>query len=208
MFPPNTLALIVGASLLAGSTVGPDYHRPAAPLAERYQVQPVLQQSNTSEPASFSVWWESFGDPLPGQYVSDALAQNLDLAQASARMAQARAGPGAATAALLPSGNISEQVARAYQSVETPLGQVLSSTPDYNRYGNSYETDLNAGWEIDLFGGLRRGRQAALADYQASPAGVEATRLAVAAQTAGIYITLRGLQTRLDIANKQVITQQ
>jgi NodT family efflux transporter outer membrane factor (OMF) lipoprotein len=100
------------------------------------------------------------------------------------------------------------QAARAYQSVETPLGQVLSSTPDYNRYGNAYETDLNVGWEIDLFGGLRRGRQVALADYQASEASVAATRLAIAAQTADIYITLRGLQTRLDIANKQVITQQ
>lgn len=208
MFPLRVLALIVSTGILAGCTVGPDYHQPAVPLAERYQAQPALQQRSASEPASFSVWWESFGDPLLSQYVSDALAQNLDLAQASARMTQARAGLGAATAALLPSGNISGQAARARQSVETPLGQVLNSTPDYNRYGNSYETDLNAGWEIDLFGGLRRGRQAALADYQASEAGVSATRLAVAAQTADIYITLRGLQTRLDIANKQVITEQ
>jgi outer membrane protein TolC len=206
MFSRTALALIVGACTLTGCTVGPDYHRPAAPLAERYQAQPASQQRKTPEPDSSRLWWESFGDPLLSQFVSDALTQNL--AQASARMAQARAGLGAATAALLPSGNISGQAARAYQSVETPLGQVLSSTPDYNRYGNSYETDLNAGWEIDLFGGLRRGRQAALADYQASEAGVAATRLAVAAQTADIYITLRGLQTRLDIANKQVITQQ
>ncbi|MDE1187138.1 MAG: efflux transporter outer membrane subunit [Pantoea sp.] len=208
MIPLNTLALIVGTCFLAGCTVGPDYHRPEVALAERYQAQPALLQRSASEPVSFAIWWESFGDPLLSQYVSDALVQNLDLAQASARMAQSRAGLGAATAALLPSGNISGQAARAFQSVETPLGQVLNSTPDYNRYGNAYETDLNAGWEIDLFGGLRRGRQAALADYQASEAGVAATRLAVAAQTADIYITLRGLQTRLDIANKQVITQQ
>lgn len=208
MFPQRVLALILSTGILAGCTVGPDYHQPVVPLAERYQAQPDLQQRSASEPASFSVWWESFGDPLLSRFVSDALAQNLDLAQASARMTQARAGLGAATAALLPSGNISGQVARARQSVETPLGQVLNSTPDYNRYGNSYETDLNAGWEIDLFGGLRRGRQAAQADYQASEASVAATRLAVAAQTADIYITLRGLQTRLDIANKQVITQQ
>jgi NodT family efflux transporter outer membrane factor (OMF) lipoprotein len=206
MFSERALALIVGACTLTGCTVGPDYHRPAAPLAERYQAPTGLTAAQNTEPDRFRLWWESFGDPLLSQFVSDALTQNL--AQASARMAQARAGLGAATAALLPSGNISGQAARAYQSVETPLGQVLSSTPDYNRYGNSYETDLNAGWEIDLFGGLRRGRQAALADYQASEAGVAATRLAVAAQTADIYITLRGLQTRLDIANKQVITQQ
>ncbi|QNH21164.1 outer membrane protein [Xanthomonas sp. GW] len=65
-----------------------------------------------------------------------------------------------------------------------------------------------AGWEADVFGGLRRGHEAALADYQASQAGAGAVRLAVAAQTADIYITIRGLQTRLDIARRQVRTQQ
>ncbi|AEX51559.1 outer membrane component of a tripartite multidrug resistance system [Rahnella aquatilis CIP 78.65 = ATCC 33071] len=208
MFPQRTLALVVSSVLLAGCTVGPDYHRPDAPLAEHYQAQSAVRESRASRPASFAVWWDGFDDPLLSQFVTDALAQNLDLAQATARMTQARAGLSTATAALLPSGNISGQAARAYQSAETPLGQVLSATPDYNRYGNSYETDLNASWEIDVFGGLRRDRQAALADYQASEAGVAATRLAVAAQTADIYITLRGLQARLAIADKQVSTQQ
>jgi len=123
-------------------------------------------------------------------------------------MAQAGAGVSAATAELLPSGNISGQAARGYQSIDTPLGQVLNSTPDYNRYGNSYESDLNASWEIDIFGGLRRSRQAAVADYQAAQADVVATRLAVAAQTADLYISLRGLQARLAIAQQQANTQQ
>jgi len=197
---------MVSSGLLAGCAVGPDYHRPDVPLPDRYQS--AMQQRSATRPANFAVWWEGFNDPLLSRLVSDALARNLDIAQASARMAQARAGLGAATAALLPSGNVSGQASRAYQSVETPLGQVLSSTPDYNRYGNAYETNLNAGWEIDLFGGLRRGRQSALADYQASEAGVAATRLAVAAQTADIYITLRGLQARLAIAEAQVRTRQ
>ncbi|MGC0983353.1 efflux transporter outer membrane subunit [Pantoea agglomerans] len=206
MFSLRTLSLVVSSGLLAGCAVGPDYHRPDVPLPDRYQS--AMQQRSATRPANFAVWWEGFNDPLLSRLVSDALAQNLDIAQASARMAQARAGLGAATAALLPSGNVSGQASRAYQSVETPLGQVLSSTPDYNRYGNAYETNLNAGWEIDLFGGLRRGRQSALADYQASEAGVAATRLAVAAQTADIYITLRGLQARLAIAEAQVRTRQ
>ena len=97
---------------------------------------------------------------------------------------------------------------RAYQSVETPLGQVLNSQPGFDRYGNSYEANLGVGWELDAFGGLRRGREAALADYQASEAGAVATRLAVVAQTADIYIGIRGLQSRLDIARGQVATQQ
>ena len=206
MFSLRTLSLMVSSGLLAGCAVGPDYHRPDVPLPDRYQS--AMQQRSATRPANFAVWWEGFNDPLLSRLVSDALARNLDLARASARMAQARAGLGAATAALLPSGNVSGQASRAYQSVETPLGQVLSSTPDYNRYGNAYETNLDADWEIDVFGGLRRGRQSALADYQASEAGVAATRLAVAAQTADIYITLRGLQARLAIAEAQVRTRQ
>ncbi|RDS91780.1 efflux transporter outer membrane subunit [Pseudomonas fluorescens] len=201
-------AFLISASLMTGCAVGPDYRRPDAPLPDRYLGQSSVEQRPGAMPVSLVIWWEGFGDPLLADFVAKALEQNLDLAQAQARVAQARAGLGAANAALLPSGNISGQAARAYQSVETPLGQVLNSTPGYDRYGSSYEADLNASWEVDVFGGLRRGREAALAEYQASEAGAAATRLAIAAQTADIYITVRGLQARLDIANRQVKTQQ
>ena len=85
---------------------------------------------------------------------------------------------------------------------------MLNSTPGFDRHGNDYEADFTASWELDVFGGLRRGREAALADYQASEAAAVATRLAVAAQTADIYITIRGLQGRLKVARHQVQTEQ
>ncbi|AEK61894.1 Outer membrane protein [Collimonas fungivorans Ter331] len=177
-------------------------------MPDRYLGQTAVEQRHANATADFTVWWGSFGDPQLAHFVTLALEQNLDLAQASARVAQARAGLGAANAALLPSGNINAQGARAYQSVETPLGQVLNSRPNFDRYGNAYEANLGVGWELDVFGGVRRGREAALAEYQASEAGAAATRLAVAAQTADIYISIRGLQTRLDVARRQVQTQQ
>ncbi|OHW40331.1 efflux transporter outer membrane subunit [Pseudomonas sp. 06C 126] len=204
----HPLALLVSASLIAGCAVGPDYQRPDAPLSSGYMGQAAVEKRPGAPQASLVAWWEGFGDPQLADFVSKALAQNLDLAQAAARVTQARAGLGAANAALLPSGNISGQAARSYQSIETPLGQVLNSTPGFDRYGSSYELNLDASWEADVFGGLRRGREAALAEYQASEAGVAATRLAIAAQTADIYITVRGLQARLDIANRQVKTQE
>lgn len=204
----RTLALVVSTSLAAGCAVGPDYHRPQAPLAEQYIGRPAIEARTATTTANFVTWWEGFGDPQLSALVSQALVQNLDMAQAQARVAQARAALGAADAALLPSATLNGQAARAYQSLETPLGQVLDATAGYNRYGNSYEANLDASWELDLFGGLRRGREATLADYQASEAGVVATRLTVAAQTADIYTTLRGLQTRLAIAQRQVDTQQ
>ncbi|MBX9447602.1 efflux transporter outer membrane subunit [Dickeya chrysanthemi] len=208
MLPKSPVIVLTVAGLLAGCAVGPDYTRPAVSMQEKYFGQEAVNQRHAVTRAELLTWWEGFGDPQLTRFITQALQQNLSLAQASARVVQARAGLGAANAALLPSGNISGQAGRAYQSVETPLGKVLNSTPGFDRYGNSYETNLGASWELDVFGGLRRGREAALAEYQASEAGVAATRLAVAAQTADIYITIRGLQARLNVARRQVQTQQ
>ncbi|WP_162042541.1 efflux transporter outer membrane subunit [Undibacterium sp. YM2] len=204
----RSLLMFIATSLTAGCAVGPDYLRPAPAMPDRYLGQTAIEQRHAKASADFIAWWEGFGDPQLTRFVTLALAQNLDLAQASARVAQAQAGLGAANAALLPSGTINSQGARAYQSVETPLGQVLNSKPNFDRHGNAYEANLGVGWELDVFGGVRRGREAAVAEYQASEAGATATRLAVAAQVADIYISIRGLQARLDIARKQVQTQQ
>lgn len=208
MLCKRTLPILALTSLLAGCAVGPDYIRPTLALPDHYLGQTAVAQRPAQASADFSAWWGGFGDPQLTRFVTLALAQNLDLAQASARVAQAQAGLGAAHAALLPSGNIDAQGARAYQSVETPLGQVLNSQPNFDRHGNAYAANLGVGWELDVFGGVRRGQEAALAEYQASEAGAAATRLAVAAQTADLYISIRGLQTRLDVARRQVQTQQ
>ncbi len=208
MSPKHALAVLVVASLSAGCAVGPDYVRPSVPLPQQYRGQAAIEQRQATASADLASWWTGFEDPLLTRFVALVLEQNLDLAQAAARVTQARAGLGAANAALLPSGNVSAQATRAYQSVETPLGRVLNSAPGFNRYGNTYEADASASWELDLFGGLRRGREAALAEYQASEAGAAATRLAVAAQTADTYIAIRGLQARLEVARHQVETQQ
>jgi NodT family efflux transporter outer membrane factor (OMF) lipoprotein len=204
----HSFIMLTVTSLLAGCAVGPDYMPPKLSTPNHFYGQNSVGKQETTVDAELDVWWEKFGDAQLTHYIAIALDQNLDLAQATARLAQARAGLGVANAALLPSGSISGQAARAYQSVETPLGQVLNSSPSFDRYGSSYETNLNASWELDLFGGLRRDREAAQAEYQATSAGIAATRLAVAAQTASIYVNIRAIQARLDIARKQVETQQ
>ncbi|QGZ38288.1 NodT family efflux transporter outer membrane factor (OMF) lipoprotein [Pseudoduganella flava] len=208
MLSKPTQAVLLVAALSAGCAAGPDYVRPDVPLPDRFHGQAAVIQRPAAADADLAAWWKAFGDPELARYVALALERNLDLAQATARVTQARAGLAAASAALQPSANVTGQAARAYQSVETPVGQVLNATPGFDRHGNAYEANLAASWELDLFGGLRRGREAALAEYQSSQAGALVTRLAVAAQTADIYIVLRGLQARLDIARRQVKTQQ
>ncbi|SPR96576.1 efflux transporter outer membrane subunit [Cupriavidus taiwanensis] len=208
MLPKRFFAALFVASLASACAVGPDYVKPDVPVAQRFQGQTAVDQRTAISTADLSTWWAGFGDPQLTRFVQLALEQNLDLAQAFARVTQARAGLGAANAALLPSGNVTGQAARAYQSVETPLGRVLNTSPGFDRYGNAFEANASASWELDVFGGLRRGREAALADYQASQAAAVATRLAVAAQTADIYIAIRGLQARLKVARHQAQTQQ
>ncbi|MDO8033487.1 efflux transporter outer membrane subunit [Janthinobacterium sp. SUN128] len=203
-------SLLFAAGLAAGCTAGADYRRPELPHAAQYPHRAALGAragANTADAAEWRQWWTAFGDPRLTHLVTVALAQNLDLAQAQARVRQARAATGAADAALLPSGSLGGQAARAYQSVQTPLGQVLDATPGHDRAGSARELNLQASWELDLFGGLRREREAARADYEASEAGWAATRLAVAAQTADLYLSIQGLQARLDLAHRQVDTE-
>jgi NodT family efflux transporter outer membrane factor (OMF) lipoprotein len=168
----------------------------------------VAARSAPPAPAELSAWWRGFNDPVLDRLVDRALAQNLDLAQADARVTQARAGLRAATAALLPSGDVEASAARAHASTQTPMGRLLGATPGFDRDGSLYEADLGASWEIDVFGGARRDQEAARAEYQAAEIDVAAARLAIAAQTADAYMVIRGLQARLDVAREQVVTQR
>lgn len=204
-----SLALTVAiSSFLAACAVGPDYKRPELNSPDHFVGMAAVSARNAPAGSDLTTWWQGFHDPLLSELVTTALGQNLDLAQASARVAQSRAFLRNANAALLPSGNISASGAHQHQSLETPLGQLLNATPDFNRNGEQYEADLGASWEIDVFGGLRRGKEAAGDQYQATEAGYVATRLSVAAQTADTYVTIRGLQERIAIAREQAHTQQ
>src|ERR671910_2247404 len=204
----HSLPLLLTVSILTGCAVGPRYKAPEIAVSARFLGQEGVERREVQSKADLQAWWAAFDDPALTRFVSLALEQNLDLAQAAARVAQSRASLRVAGAALLPSGQVSAQGAKVYQSVETPLGQVLAATPDFDRTGSSYEVNLGARWEVDVFGGLRREQEAARAEYVASEAGAVATRLAVAAHTADVYVTIRGLQARLAIARQQAQTRR
>jgi NodT family efflux transporter outer membrane factor (OMF) lipoprotein len=85
---------------------------------------------------------------------------------------------------------------------------VLDAIGNADRGVSSYDVNLGASWEPDVFGGLRSGREAARFEYTASEAGAVAARLAVAAHTADVYVTIRGLQARIAVAAEQVHTRR
>ena len=197
------------AALLGGCAVGPAYVAPQVAAPPAFMGGPAVE-AVTGQAAKVDLvnWWRSFHDPLLTSMVERALAQNLDLQQSRARVMQARAGLRHANADLLPAGQISGQASEAWQSLETPLGRIASALPGFEREAQSYELNLGASWELDLFGGKDAARDAARADWQASAAAATAARLAVAAQTADTYVAIRSLQARLDVARGQQEVQQ
>lgn len=149
MLSRSIVLLPIIVSTLTACTVGPNYKRPHISLPEQYLGAP-LNSSNDNSKADIAVWWQSFNDPQLTRYVTLALKQNLDLTQAYTRVTQAQAGLSAANASLQPIGTVDAQAAKVYQSVETPLGQVLNSMPDFDRHGRSYDANLSATWELDI----------------------------------------------------------
>jgi len=208
---PVAASTLLGA-LAAGCAVGPDYQRPTLDAPAAFKQQAALAARDAQDdaiPPASAGWWQRFEDPVLSTLVDKALADNLELAQVVARVSQSRAMVGATTAALLPVGEISGQSVRFHQSLRSQLGQILDATaPDFDRNGSYNELNLGASWELDLFGGRRRAREAAIAELQAAEAGADAARLSVAAQVADTYLLVRSLQQRLAIAQAQITTTQ
>jgi NodT family efflux transporter outer membrane factor (OMF) lipoprotein len=198
-------ALALGASL-TGCAVGPKYHRPTVSV-QPFHNAPFIDARNTSLPAPpLDQWWTGFRDPELTRILKRALDQNLDLAAAMTRVQQARAAAQGAGAQRLPSGNLYASTTSLYQSTEGMTGRLSSHLPGYGRTQNYYDLGLIASWETDLFGGLKKGAQAATAEAQAAEASQTGTRITVAAEAADAYMQVRGAQARLIFAKDQVAT--
>ena len=192
------LLAVCAVAALTGCTVGPDYVRPPAAAALAFRnIAPAVARS-ALPPSPAGRWWEGFHDPVLNGLEAQALAQNLDVAQAAARVQQARAAAGLARANRLPAGELDVQVAGAYQSLQGADQQ----TAIYQRGVTLYDVNPGVTWETDLFGQLRRQQEAALADLSAADAGLDAARLMVVGDVADAYLLLRSLQARLAIAER------
>jgi NodT family efflux transporter outer membrane factor (OMF) lipoprotein len=201
--------MLASAASLAGCSVGSTYAPPATIAPPTFVNGPAVDSLKQGvEPVDLIEWWRSFEDPTLTMLVERALAQNLDLQQASARVVQARAALRHANADLLPSGQISGRVGETYQSLEAPIGQIASVMPGFERSTETFELGVGAQWEVDLFGGQDAARDATRADWEASAAAANAVRLAIAAQTADTYVAVRSLQARLELAHNQQQVQQ
>ena len=194
---------------MSGCAVGPSYRKPATTL-DKFHSAATLEGRPTSAPApALEAWWDGFNDPMLSRIVQQARDQNLDLAAALARVQQARAAAREAGAQLLPTFDLYGQATRIHESLESPIGQIASHLqPGFNRNQSIYDAGLAAVWELDLFGGLRRGREAASAEADAAIAEQAGTRISVTADAADAYLRIRGDQARIAVAEQQVATDE
>jgi NodT family efflux transporter outer membrane factor (OMF) lipoprotein len=202
-----SLALALGASL-SGCAVGPKYHRPTVEL-EPFHNAPSIETRTAVLPAPpLDQWWTGFRDPDLTRIVRLALEGNLDLAAAMTRVQQARAAAQGAGAKRMPSGNLNASTTSLSQSIESTSGRLASHAPGYDRQQNYYDLGFMASWETDLFGGLKKGAAAAMAEAQAVEALQMGTRITVAAEAADAYMQIRGAQTRISFAEGQISTNK
>ncbi|MES2073206.1 MAG: efflux transporter outer membrane subunit [Pseudomonadota bacterium] len=199
----------VAVSLSACAVVGSNYETPQLPHNKSYLKLDAVNARQAALPApALETWWTGFNDPDLNRIIQRVLDQNLDLAAAMARVEQARAATREAGARQMPSGSLGAQVARQHQSLQSPAGKLASAFPGYDRNQSLYDVSAGASWELDLFGGLKRGTEAARAEEQAAEAGSLGVRVSVATEAADAYFRVRGAQQRLALAQAQVAANE
>jgi NodT family efflux transporter outer membrane factor (OMF) lipoprotein len=194
--------IVSGLILLvaAGCTVvGRDYETPKSTLPEGWRE--ATAAGLAPKAAELTEWWKQLNDPVLDSLVERATHNGLDVREALARVREARALRGVAAADRYPTVDASASYERRGESDNTPFG---SFVPD----SDLYTAGLDASWELDLWGRVRRSVEAADADLQATIEDARDTLVTLAAETALSYVDLRAFQLRLAIARRNVELQQ
>ena len=208
------LAATAAALALAGCTVGPDFTPPTPPTPAAWHDQGAPEAT----PAPFVTaadpqpdWWTRFDDPELTTLVARAAAGNLDLKIAVQRIAEARSNVVTAAAAGLPSLSGTASWTRQQEGLDQINGQIgnllptrLTSAPP--AYG-LYEGAIDASWEIDLFGKVRRSVEASRAEAEAQAGDRDDSLVSLQAEVAQTYAQLRAAQANLAAARADVATE-
>src|SRR5271155_1235221 len=189
------LTVIVGAAMLLGCAVGPNYHRPAVQTPNSFRGladNPQLQ----AQAASYAdlPWWQVFQDAKLQELIRTALKQNYDLQLATERINAARAQVAVTRSNLFPQVGANGNFAGGKENVEQSTYNFLTLTAD-------------AAFQLDLFGRLRRANEAARAQLLATEAARQTVILTLVSDVASDYFTLLQLDLQLQITRETVNTQ-
>ena len=192
----HLLAPMLSAALLAGCVVGPDYQTPILPMPANWSGQ---KPAKPAQPAQLSRWWQRLRDPVLNTLVDEAVAGNLDVATAKAKIREARASYRQSVGTLLPSVDGSGSVTRNKSAVATSGSSAIYS---------EYQAGFDASWELDLFGANHRGVEAARYGLDASEDELRSTLLTLVGDVASYYAQARGYQARIALARRSATSQR
>ena len=192
------VALLIG---LQGCAVGPDYRAPTltTPGAWGQRDQPGV----TSTAPDLRGWWRGFGDPVLDTLIDRAIAKNLDLKVAIANVRETRALRGVAAADQFPTIDASGAYARVREAEN-----VRPLPPGFDPEHHLFQVGLDASWELDVWGRVRRSVEAADATLEAAEDNRRDVLVIVLAEVARNLVELRAAQQRLLIAHDNIQTQQ
>jgi multidrug efflux system outer membrane protein len=182
---------LVACALLSACAVGPDYQRPKVETPEQWRIE----YPKAAELAN-ARWWQQFGDPALDQLVDTTLRENLDIQAAAARVDQFLGVLTTTRSQFFPQLGYGGSASRNRASTVGPTPLAPGVDPTYSLY----EGGLNASWQIDLFGRVRRQSEAARAQVYASEQGRRGVILSIVSTAATSYIQLRALDRQLEIA--------
>jgi NodT family efflux transporter outer membrane factor (OMF) lipoprotein len=193
------IAVLFSFILTACTAVGPDYSSPDSSLIPdtwQTEIEHGLPDSPIDN-GMLSNWWTQFNDPLLSHFIDLAVTNNKDLHQARARIREARARRGITDS-------------QRYPLLDALGAATISNAGDTGdkSYNDNYSIGIDAGWEIDIFGGLQRSVEAADADMESSQEDLRDVLVSLSAEVALNYIELRTLQARLAITEESLDLQQ
>jgi NodT family efflux transporter outer membrane factor (OMF) lipoprotein len=205
--PLRRLAPVAATALLlaAGCTVGPDYIPPEPETPDSWHIQ--LTQGLAQGQADFQTWWTLLDDPALNRLIGRSLEANLELRQAVARVYEGRARLGIAKGRRVPEVNSQGSYQRQRFS-DNILGDPGSGAETFSLGENNFfSLGLDASWELDLWGRVRRSVESAGYGYQASIEDYRDVLVTLLADVAFTYVENRTAQTRLEFARKNAELQ-
>jgi multidrug efflux system outer membrane protein len=198
----KAVAGIVVPLCCVGCTVGPNYHRPSAPVAAKWQVSEPWREAEPKDAVPKTTWWTVFHDDELNALENALIDANQTLKVSQATFAQARATAAVQNATLFPIAAASPSVGAQRYSGTRPTGSTFPLTGSVTQA--NWLLPFSVSYEVDLFGQRRRTIEAAQANYQVSAADLENVRLVLTAELAADYFTVRQLDSEIGILNRTV----
>jgi len=179
-------------------TVGPDYSPPEMQTPMAWQKEIGAAAETPSADDTLASWWTTFNDPALTMLMERAVSENLNLKEALSRVRQARIQRGITGAGRFPSVNAVGSAGRSYR--ENLAGDFTDT--------DSFRLGIDASWELDIFGGVKRSLEVSDAELEATRESYRNVLVSLLAETAVNYIQLRSYQSRLSVAEANLKTQE